>query len=254
MSTEPSARPSEEEEAPAPSQSKTKVNKAKSKKSRRSKKKPAEIPNLFALEAAINRSLRNVYTSLKFINKNGPYGLTTTESNRIMNRWSTVIENYCQELEANPHIVEPHFQEVHCAMGKFEHFRPYFTSGLERSLGILFWEKYKAYCEISREAQKKLKEFQENKTKFRITETKRFITEKSFRPYAQRLRRINLQIEEYCRVVLACRRFKPAQRDRWFKEEKPCNCREKQWERDAWAALGLPVIDMPAGSRGFAPV
>ncbi|KAK6532816.1 hypothetical protein TWF281_006990 [Arthrobotrys megalospora] len=229
------------------------------------------IPNLDILEKDLSPEFSSFLIAPVI---NNPERLTGRKYINQMNDTSRSLELRCRRLDLNPELAYIHDNRIHTVMNGFGYFHPYFISPFEWEITTLARGTYTLYCEIWYDASQKLQEFKRRGTIFQIAGTDTFITETTFPEYALQLEQVSELLAECgynidrrkkymeaerratVRLLVACRRFKTAQRNRPIVVERPCVCRVGKWERDAWVALGLPVVSMPAGRgfRGFAPI
>ncbi|KAK6521584.1 hypothetical protein TWF506_001796 [Arthrobotrys conoides] len=233
-----------------------------------------EISNLYILEKHMNLTYFELGTRTSLILKSNPERLTGRKSIISMHRSSAQIERKCRYLDSHDDLTIDHCSFVHRVMVKIEHaFQPYFLCERETYYTKYMMETLETYSAWFMQAREQVDRLEKGDiTSIPAEGTNLLITKDNMSVYLECLQRLdsllvichktfarrigylNEEKRGIVRLLSACRRFKAIQKNRLGRGYKPCICRIKEWDREAWTRLGLPVISVPAGSRGFAPI
>ncbi|KAK6506862.1 hypothetical protein TWF481_005322 [Arthrobotrys musiformis] len=232
---------------------------------------PSETPNLSCLDKTFKKFISYPLDLQKpwVPNEDRMTGARNINSMFVT---SVNIETLCQYLESNPEAVSLHDDDVHAVMQNLKNkFRPYFCELGEMCLtNKLPYDFYytKQMCDLARS---RIEDFEKNATKVSIRLTGKFLTAENVGAYTKHLDKIERRTRSYrhkfqrrqnylrreiratTRVLAACQRFSAIQIHR-LGDQEPCECRSKEWEKGVWEKFCLPVISVPVGLRGFAPI
>ncbi|KAK6506928.1 hypothetical protein TWF481_005387 [Arthrobotrys musiformis] len=225
-----------------------------------------EIFDLNGLESLIDLTTLPWAPKFYFVENTNDQRLTGREHITSMNGISARIEALCRFFETHPHKRADHSVMVHRVMQNFKlTFRPYFPCKDAWFGEGRLWIMYLNYTEFVMEIEEELREYpylDKNKARFQIQGfTNAFLDEGNFMRYVEHLKRIKKKMVKFrkaidfmvkylgdekratMRILSACRRFKALQRarsGRMTRSSRPCICLTDEWEREAWALLGLP--------------
>ncbi|KAK6504303.1 hypothetical protein TWF506_002507 [Arthrobotrys conoides] len=232
-----------------------------------------EITNLDTFEYYVDKTCSELITARIYVETQDLDRLTGTLAIREMNQLAQDIEQICRTLDADENLSYDHHPDVHLAMDKMKQFRPYFLVQQERRQTTVWWEESYDNFSGGLNIQLALQQMVEKGTAYRICDTEEVIDKDNYLEYQARLTKIrertrdsqqdvyarlgylNSEKRVSARLLLACRRFKTAQRNR-SSSVPVCRCRGKDWERAFWKIFGFPAMNVSPGGgpRGFIPL